>query len=410
MHRSLLPLLMLAATACTRGSALTTHAATATSHPAPTAQPPAAAPPTGKPPSAGDSAPPAEPDAGQPTADPAYSGESENEPLDDSGGTGAASYLGHGTKQPDPFAGMTDKQLDKTLLDNPQKLGSISVGTCDAGALFNGVQLPPGEHYKRVDAAHEWGTQETVDDLIRCIEHVNDEFPGSPPMYIGHISARHGGHLVPHVSHQSGRDVDVSYYYKPDKQRWYRYATKKNLDLPRTWAFVRAVITLTDVKLLIIDRAIQKLIKDYALSIGEDRAWLDDIFRGRPGKLRPLIIHAEGHRTHIHVRFYSPKAQARARRVYRLLVKHHLIKPPTYYITHTVKRGETLAKLARHYHTTVQAIQRANGLHSTLIQAKKAYRIPRRGGVAASRSVVLPPRRLPPSEPLAGRAGAPPGS
>ncbi len=409
MHRSLLPLLMLAVAACAGRSTLTAPAVTAPAHSAPHAQ---SAPAPGAGTTGGNDAgsAPAKPAADPPANDPAYSNESEDEPLDDSGGSGAAGYLGHGTKPPDPLAGMTTQEIDKTLLENPDRLGSISVGSCDAGALFNGVQMPPGEHWKRVDAAHEWGTRETVDDLIRCIEHVNDEFPGSPPMYIGHISARHGGHLVPHVSHQSGRDVDVSYYYKPDKQRWYRYATRDNLDLPRTWAFVRAVITLTDVKLLIIDRSIQKLIKDYALSIGEDRAWLDDVFRGRPGKLRPLIIHAAGHRTHIHVRFYSPKAQARARRAYPLLVKHGLIKPPTYYVTHKVKKGETLAQLARRYHTTVQAIQRANGLRSTLIQAKKEYRIPRHGGVAASGALVLPPRRLPPSEPLAGRAGAASGS
>ncbi len=340
----------------------------------------------------------------------AYPDQSEDEPIDDSGDGAGPSYLQHGRRPPDPLAGMSRKDIDKALLQHPESLGSISVGSPDAGALFNGVQMPAGEHWKRVAPRTEWGTKETVDDLIRCIERVNKEFPGSPPMYIGDISARHGGHLVPHVSHQAGRDVDVSYYYKPGKQRWYRYATKDNLDLPRTWAFVRAVITLTDVKFLIIDRSVQKLIKNYALSIGEDRAWLDNVFRGRPGKLRPLIIDAKGHRTHIHVRFYSPKAQARARRVYPLLVKHHLIHPPTYYVTYTVKKGETLAQLARRYGTTVKAIQRANGLRSTLIQAKKTYRIPRHGGVAGSPVVLLPPRRLPPSEPLAERAGAAPGS
>ncbi len=408
MRRGLLLLSMFAMPACARGPTLTPRVASTSPGPTPTAAPtPQPVPP----------APDASPDqaaedevAEDQTADPAYPDKSDAEPLDDRGDDGLPGYLGHGTRAPDPLAGMSNEEIDRTLRDDPGKLGSISVGSPDAGALFNGVQMPAGEHWERVSPANEWGTQETVDDLIRCIEKVNKEFPGSPPMYIGDFSAKNGGHLSPHVSHQSGRDVDVSYYYKPGLQRWYRYATRDNLDLPRTWAFVRAVITLTNVKLLIIDHAIQKLIKDYALSIGEDRAWLDDIFRGRAGKLRPLIIDSPGHRTHIHVRFYSPKAQERARRVYPLLVKHHLINPPTYYVSWKVKKGETLAMLARRFHTTVRAIQRANGLRSTRIQAKKEYRIPLHGGVAASGRLVLPPRRLPPSEPVAERAGRAPGS
>lgn len=412
MRRSLLLLFVLAVPACARGPALTPRAASAPRLPAPTAAPaaqPAPAAPVASHQTA-EEQPAKEQPAGNQTANPAYPDKSDAEPLDDLGDDGQPGYLGRGTRPPDPLAGMSTAEIEKTLLHDPTKLGSMSVGSPDGGALFNGVQMPPGEHWKRVSPANEWGTRETVDDLIRCIEQVNREFPGSPPMYIGDFSARHGGHLYPHVSHQSGRDVDVSYYYKPGLQRWYRYATAKNLDLPRTWAFVRAVITLTDVKLLIIDTAIQKLIKDYALSIGEDRAWLDDIFRGRPGKLRPLIIDAPGHRTHIHVRFYSPKAQERARRVYPLLVKHHLIHPPTYYVTYKVKKGETLVAIARRFHTTVRAIRRANGLRSTLIEARKEYRIPCRGGVVATGPLVLPPRRLPPSEPLAERAGRAPGS
>ena len=406
MRRSLLLLSMLVVPACAQDPALMPRAASAPSHAAPTAVPP----PRPAPPAPVVSQTPEDQVAEDQTTDPTYPDKSDAEPLDDRGDDGPPGYLGHGTRLPDPLAGMSNEEIDKTLRDDPGKLGSMSVGSPDAGALFNGVQMPPGEHWVRVSPANEWGTQETVDDLIRCIEQVNKEFPGSPPMYIGDFSARHGGHLPPHVSHQSGRDVDVSYYYKPGLQRWYRYATRANLDLPRTWAFVRAVITLTDVKLLIIDRSIQKIIKDYALSIGEDRAWLDDVFRGRPGKLHPLIIDSPGHRTHIHVRFYSPKAQARAHRAYRLLVKHHLIHPPTYYVTYKVKKGDTLAAVARRFHTTVQAIRRANGLHSTLIQARKEYRIPRQGGVAASGPLVLPPRRLPPSEPVAERAGRAPGS
>jgi len=59
-----------------------------------------------------------------------------------------------------------------------------------------------------------WGTQETVDFLIAAANKVNEQFPGTPKMYIGDISSQGGGRLNRHVSHQSGRDVDVSYFMK----------------------------------------------------------------------------------------------------------------------------------------------------------------------------------------------------
>lgn len=295
-----------------------------------------------------------------------------------------------------PIDGWSKARIDKALAHDASALGSMSIGTPDAGALLGGVQLKSGRYWSVVPGAHAWGTKETINDLIRCIDKVNEQFPDSPKMFIGDISAKRGGHLYPHVSHQAGRDADVSYYYLNGAGRWYLRATAKNLDRARTWAFVRAVITETDIQLILMDRSIQKLLEDYALKIGEDPQWLNDVFRGRPGKLRPLIIHWPGHATHMHLRFYSPVAQQTAHLAYPLLVKHGLIHRPTYFVERLARKGDTLARLAARYHTTVRAIMHANRLHKTLIIAHRAYKIPRRGGVAETASVVIPPRRLPP--------------
>src|SRR5690606_22036938 len=113
-------------------------------------------------------------------------------------------------------------------------------------------------------------------------------------------------------SHQSGRDVDLGYFYK-DKRAWYRRATWQTLDVERTWTFVRALITKTDIDLLLIDYSIQSLLKKHALAIGEDEAWIHKLFHGSGD--RPAIIrHARGHATHIHARFFSPEAQRNAQR------------------------------------------------------------------------------------------------
>jgi penicillin-insensitive murein endopeptidase len=213
---------------------------------------------------------------------------------------------------------------------------------------------------------------------------------------IGHISGPSGGFLRPHRSHQSGRDVDLGYYYQ-DGGQWYLAANATSLDRGRTWALVRALITETDVHFIFIDHSIQGLLREYAEGLGEDPNWLDDVFRGRGAAGAALIRHAPGHRTHLHVRFYSPVAQETARRSHSAMVQLNLIDRPQHFAEHRVKKGETLIQIAQRYGTTVNAIKRANGLRSSKIIARKAYKIPRTGPASAGPRIRIPPRRLPPA-------------
>jgi murein endopeptidase len=319
----------------------------------------------------------------------------DDEPLDDGieGGTGDAPPQ---AQKPHPLDGKTKAELEALLANDVASLGSMSIGSPNGGALFNAVQMPESELYELVDPAHAWGTQETVDALLRSIAAVERKFPGSAPLPIGHLSARRGGALSPHVSHQTGRDADVGYYYL-DGGRWYARAHAKNLDRERTWTLVRTLITETDVDLILIDHSIQVLLEDYARSIGEDQTWLDGVFRGIPGKLPPVIRHARGHATHLHVRFFNPIAQETGRRMQEFLVRKKLVEPPVTHVHHKAKNGETLGMLARKYRTTVKAIQRANGLRSTKIRANKVYLIPRPSGLkSAPHPVSVPSRRRPP--------------
>jgi murein endopeptidase len=321
----------------------------------------------------------------------------DDEPLDDGGEGGEAGGPTPQVRRPHPLDGKTKTELEELLANDPAALGSMSIGTTNGGALFNAVQMPPSDHYQLVDLAHAWGTQETVDALTRCIAAVAAKYPGSGPLPIGHLSTRRGGALSPHVSHQTGRDADVGYYYL-EGGRWYARAHAKNLDRERTWALVRALITETDVDLILIDHSIQVLLEEHARNIGEEPAWLDSVFRGVPGKLPPVIRHAKGHATHLHVRFFNPIAQETGRRMQEFLVQKRLVEPPVSHVHHKAKNGETLGMLARKYRTTVKAIQRANGLRSTKIRANKVYLIPRPSGLKSSpHPVSVPSRRRPPA-------------
>lgn len=300
---------------------------------------------------------------------------------------------------PSPIAGLSDREIEARLRRDPASFGPISVGSTNAGALVAGVPMPKGDRWVVIDPGHAWGTRETVDYLERSIHKVHEQFPGASKLYIGHISAKKGGHLSPHVSHQSGRDVDISYYLLNGRAGFVR-ATAENLDMPKTWAFVRALITETDVEMILIDTSIQRLLSEHASKIGEDPGWLDSIFQTRNKHPRPLVRHAKGHANHIHIRFYNPVAQEIGRRAHSLLAKAGHVKTTTSYVLHKAKSGDTLGSLARRYGTSVVAIQQANGLKSNAIKAKRVYKIPKQGHVIVRppmpSPVIIPPRRLPP--------------
>ena len=165
---------------------------------------------------------------------------------------------------------------------------------------------------------------------------------------------------------------------------------------PRNWALVRALLACTDVEKILLDIKIQSLLYNYARSIGEDKAWLDRIFKFVKGTDEARICHVRGHRTHYHVRFYNPLAQELGRRAYQHLIRLGKIKPPVFTVRHTVREGETLGQIARRHGVSIRSIQQYNGLASTLIRAGRSYRIPVKGAVKPpSGPLVFPVRMLP---------------
>ena len=300
-----------------------------------------------------------------------------------------------------PIDALSDAEIEAKLKADPASLGTISLGAIHNGALLYGIQMPPGPQWELVNASTSWGTKETIDALTHCIGKVNAQFPDTPKIFIGDISPKNGGHFPPHVSHQNGRDVDISYYLTKD-HRWYQTANAQNLDLPRTWAFVRALVTDTDLELLLMDIRVQKIVKQYAASIGEDAAWLDSVFQYGGKSTRPLVFHVPGHASHLHIRFYAPTSRELGRRSYAYLLKHKLIKAPTRFIEHVAAKGETLAHMAQRYRTTVDVIKKANKMPNSIVVKGRVYKIPRAGGVERQTvKLAIPPRRTPPAKALA---------
>lgn len=289
-------------------------------------------------------------------------------------------------------ADLSDPDLGRRWVEDLGSLGSISVGFADQGRLINAVHMGQDEAWicRRPDLA--WGAKETVESLALAFRAVHKQFPGSPPARLSHIGARDGGYLRPHRSHQSGRDADIGFFYKGDLVPRAGARRARLLDPARNWALLRALITQTDVQVILVDRSINRALHAYALSIGEDAAWLQRVFQGRTA----LVQHARHHRDHFHVRFYAPRSQELGRRIQPLLAR----RPEQNLAIHKVRRGQTLSQIARMYGASQGAVRKVNHLRSSFLHVSQRLLVPLRKPCVKCPlppPVSVPPRCLPPA-------------
>jgi LysM repeat protein len=313
-----------------------------------------------------------------------------------------AAAAAEGTPVPSPadLLSLPDEELARRVEADPASLGSLSIGAVGGGILVNPVPLPPEPGWTLIDPKGAFATSETVAFIRNAVGTVHELFSGTPAIGIGDISFQEGGRMKRHETHQSGRDVDFGFYYKAGPRTELAAGTEGNLDLPRNWALVRALLVRTDIETILLDFRIQRLLYTYALKIGEDKDWLGRVFQFVKGDPKAYIVHVAGHRTHYHVRFYNLTAQELGRRVRPMLVKLNKIKPPVYSVPHVIRNGETLGGIAARYGSSVRAIQQFNGLAGSLIRAGRTLRIPLKGVSAPLEGpLVVPPRPLPPSTP-----------
>jgi murein endopeptidase len=289
---------------------------------------------------------------------------------------------------------LSDEDLQRRWLEDLPGLGSVSVGFADQGRLINAVHMPekdPAFVLQRPELA--WGAKETIDSLLTAFHAVQARFPGSAPARLSHIGAREGGFLRPHRSHQSGRDADIAFFYKRDAYPGAGARREKLIDPARSWTLLRALITQTDVQVILVDRGIMKVLREYAVAAGEDLAWLDRVFHA--GK-KSLVQHARHHRDHFHVRFFAPRSQELGRRIQPLLAQ----RPEQNLVLHRVKRGQTLGHIARTYAVTVAAIQKTNRIRGSFLHLGQALQIPLRKPCTRCPlppAVAVPARCLPPA-------------
>lgn len=194
---------------------------------------------------------------------------------------------------------------------------SESIGYPHDGQIANAWPMPDGPGRKiTAERWKTWATKSTVEQLDRVLARWSELEPKAPPVLIGNLSARGGGPVGPHKSHQSGRDVDLSYITKwngKDPVMW-QSVTAENLDPELTWRLIKLITQEAEVEVIFMDRKVQKLLLAHAERHGTIRKarlgnWLEVASDARDA----LIRHVAGHQDHFHVRFTCPAGNRKCR-------------------------------------------------------------------------------------------------
>ena len=194
-------------------------------------------------------------------------------------------------------------------LTRPEAWGSYS-----KGKLINGIDLPlEGDGFVRLylELDHGWGTLELHDLIFKSAAFMEKNYPNRGRLQVEALSAKSGGKIKAHASHQNGLDVDLTYFRMDGREHdpvssGQMYSDpmvidnkiSPNFDHERNWAYVKALHRYGKINRIFMDRVIKKELCQYAKSIQE---YNDNIHILRS------IRHVDNHHDHLHVRLQCPE-------------------------------------------------------------------------------------------------------
>lgn len=184
---------------------------------------------------------------------------------------------------------------------------SQSVGKASQGKLLHGEPLPEGPNYVILFEHRAFGTYYAVSEIQRVMAAYHESYPKAEPLIIGDLSYRTGRRIKPHISHRSGRDVDITYprVDKTPNFKRFHYIRRRNIDVDATLFLIKRMIESGMLEMLLIDRPIQRRLYKHAQAQGAPQAWLDAVFQyPRYAGGHAIIRHARGHDDHFHARFF----------------------------------------------------------------------------------------------------------
>jgi penicillin-insensitive murein endopeptidase len=222
----------------------------------------------------------------------------------------------HAKDKPSPAA---KKTVDKSKDRAPAKKfrGPMSAGAPNRGKLYGATQLKSSRHVLVRKGAHSWGLPLLVQTIRKAAVAVGKKYKGSM-LFVGDLSAKKGGPLFSHNSHQSGRDVDIGFYAMSAKGRpanvtrfiaFDRHGRAKDSDRifddARNWALVEALIQdeKAGVRYIFISDALRGRLLAYA----SKKKVPQDLFQ-KAAMVMMSPKDADLHDDHFHVRIACPES------------------------------------------------------------------------------------------------------
>lgn len=186
----------------------------------------------------------------------------------------------------------------------------VSRGLANKGSLSGGIKLSSGPGYVVRHPDRAYGTALAVGNIIDAMKTYINKYPKGPRFAVGDLSKKNGGKLKPHLSHQSGRDVDISYVNNNNKEFvGFARMNKTNFDVAKNWILIKAFLDSEQVQYIFVDYELQALLYEHALDNGYSKDRLKSLIQYPNGKqsYHAIIRHAKGHADHMHVRFVCAK-------------------------------------------------------------------------------------------------------
>jgi penicillin-insensitive murein endopeptidase len=217
--------------------------------------------------------------------------------------------------------------LPRSAAADSIRYGSISCGAANRGALAAAQVVPDqGNGFVSPEPWRSRGLRYATGELVDLIERAAGEvaraYAGSL-LGVADLSARQGGPVARHASHQSGRDADLIYYaidragdpFTPDRFMAYYGADarattadspeptsridERYFDLARNWALVAALASDTDVRVtrIFVSTRVRDWLLAYARAASVPAAVL-----ARVQSVLSTARDTGSHQDHMHVR------------------------------------------------------------------------------------------------------------
>ncbi len=200
--------------------------------------------------------------------------------------------------------------IKKEVTDEPLPLvavqqGARSVGAPARGKIYGSAPIPENKSlYMVLRPRLSFGSTHAIEQLQLGIARFRRDYAYDGRVVIASMSREGGGRLKPHLSHQSGRDVDVRLPLVAGLKGTLPQSYEE-VDWSATWGLVKSLIDTKEVVYIFLTHSAQRRLYRAAKRAGMTEVELKPLIQYPEsiGSGRAVVRHSKGHDKHFHVRF-----------------------------------------------------------------------------------------------------------